>query len=121
MAIGILIILYAIYPATDFNETRTLSKAVAPGLDSNHKIAVYNIYDFSLVFYTNARVELDEKGYFIDLKNVSELYRYLKNRDRGYIIVYNEDLFWMRRSEFLKILQVIYGPKRSIAVLTVRK
>ncbi|MCI0447169.1 glycosyltransferase family 39 protein [bacterium] len=121
LLIGMLILLYAIYPATDFNETRTLCKAVDSELDSNHKIAVYNIYDFSFVFYTNARVELDEKGYFIDLKNVTELYRYLKNKDRGYIIAYNEDLVWMRRTEFLKILQVISGPKRSIAVLTVRK
>ncbi len=121
LAIGILIIIYAIYPATDFNETRTLCRAVESELDSNHKIAVYNIYDFSFVFYTNAKVELDEKGYFIDLKNVSELYRYLKNKDRGYILAYNEDLVWMERTGFLKILQVISGPKRSIAVVTVRK
>jgi 4-amino-4-deoxy-L-arabinose transferase-like glycosyltransferase len=120
-AFGILIILYAIYPATDFNETRTLCRAVEPELDANHKIAVYNIYDFSLVFYSNAKVELDEKGYFIDLKNPTELYRYLQNKDRGYIVAYNEDLVWMRRTKFLKILQVISGPKRSIAVVAVRK
>lgn len=120
-AIGVFIILYAIYPATDFNETRTLCRAIEPELDSNHKIVVYNIYDFSLVFYTNAKVELDEKGYFIDLKNPTELYRYLRNKDRGYIIAYNEDLVWMRRTEFLKILEVVSGPKRSIAVLAVRK
>jgi 4-amino-4-deoxy-L-arabinose transferase-like glycosyltransferase len=120
-AFGIFIILYAIYPATDFNETRTLCRAVEPELDSNHKIVVYNIYDFSLVYYANAKVELDDKGYFIDLKNPTELYRYLQNKDRGYVIAYNEDLVWMRRTKFLKILQVISGPKRSIAVLTVRK
>lgn len=121
LPIGILIILYAIYPATEFNETRTLSRAVAPELDSNHKIAVYNIYDFSLVYYTNAKVELDAKGYFIDLKNPTDLYRYLQNKDRGYIITHNEDLVWMRRTKFLKILQVISGPQRSIVVLTVLK
>jgi 4-amino-4-deoxy-L-arabinose transferase-like glycosyltransferase len=121
LAIGILIILFAIYPATDANETRTLCRAVKGQLDSNHKIAVYNIYDFSLVFYANAKVELDEKGYFIDLKDPTALYRYLQNKDRGYIIAYNEDLVWMRRSEFLKILEVTSGPKRSIAVLAVRK
>ncbi|HEY7160568.1 MAG TPA: hypothetical protein VH815_04880, partial [Acidobacteriota bacterium] len=121
LSIGILIILFAIYPASDANETRTLCRAVVGQLDSNHKIAVYNIYDFSLVFYANAEVELDEKGYFIDLKNPTELYRYLQNKDRGYIIAYNEDLVWMRRTEFLKILEVISGPKRSIAVLAVRK
>lgn len=121
LAIGILIILYAIYPATDLNETRTLCRAVEEELDSNHKIVVYNIYDFSLVFYAKAKVELDDKGYLIDLKNPTELYRYLKNKDRGYIIAYNEDLVWMRRTQFLKILQVISGPKRSIAVLAVRK
>lgn len=120
-AFGVLIILYAIYPATYFNETRTLCRAVEPELDSNHKIVVYNIYDFSLVFYTNAKVELDEKGYFIDLKNPTELYRYLQNKDRGYILAYNEDLVWMRRTQFLKILEVISGPNRSIAVLAVRK
>jgi len=120
-ALAILVILYGIYPATNFNETRTLCRAVEPELDSNHKIAVYNIYDFSLVYYTNAKVELDDKGYFIDLKNPTELYRYLQNKDRGYIIAHNEDLVWMRRTKFLKMLQVISGPKRSIAVLAVRK
>lgn len=120
-ASAILIILYAIYPATDFNETRTLCRAVASELDSNHKIVVYNIYDFSLVYYTNAKVELDDKGYFIGLKNPTDLYRYLQNKDRGYIVAYNEDLVWMRRTKFLKILQVISGPKRSIAVLAIRK
>jgi 4-amino-4-deoxy-L-arabinose transferase-like glycosyltransferase len=120
-AIGILIILYAIYPATDFNETRILCRTADPELGSNHKVAVYNIYDFSLVFYTNAKVELDDKGYFVNLKNVTDLYRYLQNKDRGYIIAYNEDLTWMRRTQFLKILQVISGPKRSIAVLAIRK
>jgi 4-amino-4-deoxy-L-arabinose transferase-like glycosyltransferase len=120
-AIGILIILYAIYPASDFNETRTLCKAIDPELNSNHKIAVYNIYDFSLVFYTNGKVELDEKGYFVSLKNAGDLFRYLINKDRGYIILYNEDLVWMRQSHFIKILKVVSGPQRSIAVLTVRK
>jgi 4-amino-4-deoxy-L-arabinose transferase-like glycosyltransferase len=117
MAIAILIVLYAIYPASNFNETRTLCKAVDSELNSDHKLAVYNIYDFSFVFYANAKVELDEKGYFLKLKNASELCRYLQNRDRGYIIADNEDVVWMRRSEFLKILRVISGPQRSIVVL----
>ncbi|HEY7161000.1 MAG TPA: hypothetical protein VH815_07050, partial [Acidobacteriota bacterium] len=121
MVIGMLIVLFAAYPATDFNETRTLCKAVDSQLNSGHKLAVYSIYDFSLLFYANARVELDEKGYFIKLKTMSELCRYLQNKDRGYIIAHNEDLVWMRRNGFLKILQIISGPKRSIAVLTMRK
>lgn len=117
----IVIAVHAIYPATDLNETRTLCRAVNPELGSAHKIAVYNIYDFPLVFYTNAHVELNPKGYFVNLKTASDLYRYLLSKDRGYIIARNEELLWMQRSEFLHILKVISGSKRSIVVLRRRK
>ncbi len=117
----ILIGVHGIYPATHWNETRTLSKAINPELDSAHKIAVYNVYDFSLVFYTNAHVQLNPKGYFVKLKDATDLVGYLVNKDRGYIIVHNEELLWMQRSEILRFLKVISGPKRSIVVLTHRK
>jgi hypothetical protein len=87
----------------------------------NHNIAVFNIYDFSLVFYTNARVELDERGYFINLKNANDLFQYLSVRERGYIITSNEDLPWMERASFLRIVKVFPGKDRSIVVVKIKK
>ncbi len=113
---AIFIAVHGIYPASNWNETRTLVKAVEPELN-DHKIAVFNIYDFPLVFYANARVELDELGYFVNLKNDNDLFQYLSTREKGFIITSNEDLPWMQRAPFLQIIKVIPGPERSIVIL----
>jgi 4-amino-4-deoxy-L-arabinose transferase-like glycosyltransferase len=117
---AILIAVHGVYPGTNWNETHMLAKAVEPEL-KNHNIAVFNIYDFSLVFYTNARVELDERGYFINLKNANDLFQYLSVRERGYIITSNEDLPWMERASFLRIVKVFPGKDRSIVVVKIKK
>jgi 4-amino-4-deoxy-L-arabinose transferase-like glycosyltransferase len=113
---AIIIAVHELYPATHWNETRALARAVGPELDEN-KIAVFNIYDFALVFYTNGRVELDDRGYFLNLKNDNDLFQYLAGREKGFIIASNEDLPWMQRAPFLQIIKIIPGPERSVVIL----
>jgi 4-amino-4-deoxy-L-arabinose transferase-like glycosyltransferase len=113
---AILIAVHGIYPKTTWNETSYLVQKILPKL-KEHKIAVSNVYDFSLVYYTNGKVELDERGYFIDLRNANDLANYLSNREKGFVITSNDDLPWMRQASFLKILEIVQGPERSIIVL----
>ncbi|HSE41540.1 MAG TPA: hypothetical protein VLH08_12335, partial [Acidobacteriota bacterium] len=113
---AILIAVHGIYPKTTWNETSYLVQKILPKL-KEHKIAVSNVYDFSLVYYTNGKVELDERGYFIDLRNANDLANYLSNREKGFVITSNDDLPWMRQASFLRILEIVQGPERSIIVL----
>jgi 4-amino-4-deoxy-L-arabinose transferase-like glycosyltransferase len=102
------------------NESRRLAGSVQEELTGNRKLLLYNIYDFSLVYYTNARVELTPEGYFPDITDYRRLYKYLQQKREAFVVVGNEELDWIRKADFWKVARVFPGPRRSIVHLVAR-
>jgi 4-amino-4-deoxy-L-arabinose transferase-like glycosyltransferase len=120
-AAGIVIGVHMIAPAMNWYESRSLAYAARCYLINNKKLVVYNIYDFTLVYYSNAHVDLDERGYFINLSNYQELYRYLLDNRTALVVAGNEELHWMQRADFLRVLSITRGKERSIVYVMLRR
>jgi 4-amino-4-deoxy-L-arabinose transferase-like glycosyltransferase len=114
---GVLLTATVLFPATTWNESRTLAAAIAPEMSRDRRLLLYNVYDFSLVFYTNARVELTHDGYFPTVTSDRDLYRYLRRHGSLRVVAVNEELEWMQRARFWRIESVLRGPVHSIVHL----
>lgn len=115
---GIVIFLNVVFPTLAWSESKELSLQVKPYLENGTKLVVYNIYDFSPVFYTNARVDLTPEGYLYTIKKYDHLHRYVSAKGKAFVFVSNEELDWIRRAEFLKVGRIFSGSNRSIVELT---
>ena len=115
-----LLAIYGVYPATTWDETRNLASAIRPELSHGRKLLLYHVYNFPLVFYTNAGVELTREGYFPVMRSYNDLHRYLKRHGETHIVVGNEEMEWMRREGRLQIKNILRGPEHSIVLLTLR-
>jgi 4-amino-4-deoxy-L-arabinose transferase-like glycosyltransferase len=118
--LALLIALGAVYPHTNWDETRNLAAAVRPELVGGKKLLLYHVYDFPMVFYTNARVELTSTGYFPEMRNDQDLFRHMGRHGDTHIVVNNEELEWMRRENLLNIISIIQGPQHSIVLASRR-
>lgn len=92
---GIYVFLYDVLPQRNWWESRELAAAVNSSLTNNHKLLLYNIYDFGMVFYTNGRVELTPEGYFPKIENAPSLYNYVRQKKEAFVVVGNEELSWI--------------------------
>jgi 4-amino-4-deoxy-L-arabinose transferase-like glycosyltransferase len=101
-------------------ESKLLSSQIQPVLSRGVKLALYNVYDFSFVFYTNGRVDLTPKGYFIPLRNYVDLHRYVTAKGEALVLVGNEELTWMQQADFWKVVHIFRGNERSIVQIAAR-
>ncbi len=98
-------------------ESRMLSLAVQPKLTGTRKLLLYHVYDFSPVFYTNARVELTPEGTPVPVSDYRQLHRYVRAKGEAFVLVANEELVWMRTADFWQVMDVISGKENSIVHL----
>jgi len=101
----------------DWYESRKLSQEIRDDLTGSRKLLLYNVYDFSPVFYTNARVELTPQGYPLPISNYRELHRYLEEKGEAFVLVANQELSWIRTADFWKIIKITSGKEHSIVHL----
>lgn len=112
--------LFWFYPKSDLDETRNLAAAVRPELGKSGRLLLYNVYDFPMVFYTNAHVVLTYNGYFVNVKTPHDLFFYLKHHGESHVMVRNEDLAWIRRENALRIENIMEGPRHSIVLVSLQ-
>jgi 4-amino-4-deoxy-L-arabinose transferase-like glycosyltransferase len=117
VATGIFAIV-VVAPKLNLDESKRLSLGVKPQLGDDHKLVVYNVYDFAPVFYTNARTLLTPESYLYTLKKDSDLYKFLKRNGRGYVLVRNHDLPWITTSRLWKTQQTWEGREKSVVLLS---
>jgi 4-amino-4-deoxy-L-arabinose transferase-like glycosyltransferase len=118
---AILITVHQVYPAMNWSESKQLSAQISPALSEGKKLALYNIYDFSYLFYTNAQVETTPEGYFYPLTNYPQLYRYLFRKKEVLVLVGNEELYWIQGGDFWKVLHIYSGPEHSVVQLRLKR
>lgn len=118
--LAMLLAIYGVYPESNFDETRNLAAAVRPELNNRNKLLLFHVYNFPMVFYANAKVELTLEGYFPTMRTFGDLYRYLKRNGKAYTVIGNEEMEWIRREPRLRIGNIVRGPEHSIVLLTLR-
>jgi 4-amino-4-deoxy-L-arabinose transferase-like glycosyltransferase len=116
MFIGMVLFVSLIYPQLGWDDSKKLS------VEWNHttresKLVPYNLYDFSPVFYTNRRMELNPQGYPQILTNASQLHAYLMKTGEAHVLTHNEDLDWMKSASFWRVNRIIPGKQISIIEL----
>jgi 4-amino-4-deoxy-L-arabinose transferase-like glycosyltransferase len=114
---GMILFTHLIFQQLPWSDSKDLSMLWVHANPGKTKLAPYNVYDFGPVFYTNGRMELDERGYPKILTNASELHRYLMQTGEAHVYTGNDDLTWMQNADFWRVQDVIKGKERSIVVL----
>ncbi len=114
---AIVIAVHVLPERMDWLESRELSQEILGDLTGQRKLLLYNVYDFSPVFYTDARVELDPQGYPLPISDYRELHRYLEEKREAFVLVSNPELTWIRTVDFWKVVKITSGKEHSIVHL----
>ncbi len=114
---AVVIAVHVLPERMDWFESRKLSREIVQDLTGDRKLLLYNVYDFSPVFYTDARVELTPQGYPLPVSDYRELHRYVEKRGEAFVLVANEELLWIRTVDFWKIVKITSGKEHSIVHL----
>jgi 4-amino-4-deoxy-L-arabinose transferase-like glycosyltransferase len=116
----VLLTVHEVPERLNWHESKSLSAEIQPVLSRGTKLALYNIYDFSFVFYTNGRVELTPKGYFYPMRTYADLHRYASQKKEILVAVSNEELPWIQTADFWKVVRIFRGPNRSVVQITIK-
>jgi 4-amino-4-deoxy-L-arabinose transferase-like glycosyltransferase len=115
--IGLILVVHVLPEKLNWRESKELSLAALPLLGEKGKLAFYNVYDFTPLFYTDAKVELTPEGYLYNIANDRQLYRYLQGKREAFVVIDNDDLSWMQQAKFWQIEHTITGEEHSIVQL----
>lgn len=116
----VLITAHQVPSLLNWYESKYLSAQIEPVLSRGKKLALYQVYDFSFVFYTNGRVELTPKGYFYPLKTYADLHRYASQKGEILVLVSNEELHWIQTATFWNVIHIFRGRERSVVQLSIK-
>ena len=114
---GMILFVRVIFPQLAWLDSKSLSLQWAGQHPGNHKLVPYNVYDFGPLFYTNGKMEIDPQGYPKIVTNASQLHRYMMQQGEAHVFTGNDDLDWMKRAEFWKVVNILKGKERSIIVI----